>query len=196
MCGGLTSQPTFDIDTSSMQRRTKDPKTSVIHSGIRGIERAPWRRWRWIPSISSCSRDNFGRKSVVFVRRAAQPRKEWPFRAFFFLTAPLTITSYHTNKTSLAEAPFGPGGDDNGPGSEPPPRNRIGIATAIVPSRRRPPADPGKPSFPRFKVYYLPRRRVRFEPRPLDLRQGDLHDEKAYGRSEDICTNIRKPRIG
>ncbi|EJK67567.1 hypothetical protein THAOC_11380, partial [Thalassiosira oceanica] len=61
-------------------------------------------------------------------------------------------------------------GDDNGPGSEPPPRNRIGIATAFVPSRRRSPAAVGKPSFPRFKVYYLPRRRVRFEPRPLDLR--------------------------
>ncbi|EJK50054.1 hypothetical protein THAOC_31015, partial [Thalassiosira oceanica] len=39
-------------------------------------------------------------------------------------------------------------GDDNGPGSEPPPRNRIGIATAFVPSRRRSPAAPGKPSFP------------------------------------------------
>ncbi|EJK69839.1 hypothetical protein THAOC_08865 [Thalassiosira oceanica] len=41
----------------------------------------------------------------------------------FFLSAPLAITSYHTNKTRLAEAPFGPVGDDNGPGSEPPPHD-------------------------------------------------------------------------
>ena len=39
-----------------------------------------------------------------------------------------------------------------------------------MPSRRRPPAAVGKPIFPRFKVYYLPRRRVLAEPRPLDLR--------------------------
>ena len=41
---------------------------------------------------------------------------------------------------SLAEAPFGRVGDDNGPGSEPPPRIRIGIVTAFVPSRLRSPA--------------------------------------------------------
>ncbi|EJK77110.1 hypothetical protein THAOC_01080 [Thalassiosira oceanica] len=64
-------------------------------------------------------------------------------RGLFFLTAPLAITSYHTNKTRLAEAPFGLVGDDNGPGLEPPPRNRIGIATAFVPSRRRSPAVSG-----------------------------------------------------
>ncbi|EJK57002.1 hypothetical protein THAOC_23002, partial [Thalassiosira oceanica] len=45
--------------------------------------------------------------------------------AFFFLTALLAVTSYHTNKTRLAEAPFGPVGDDNGPGSEPPPHDRL-----------------------------------------------------------------------
>ncbi|EJK55360.1 hypothetical protein THAOC_24913 [Thalassiosira oceanica] len=56
-----------------------------------------------------------------------------------------------TNKTRLAEAPFRLVGDDNGPGSEPPPRNRIGIATAFVPSHRRSPSAPGKPSFPYFK---------------------------------------------
>ncbi|EJK45372.1 hypothetical protein THAOC_36016 [Thalassiosira oceanica] len=99
-------------------------------------------------------------------------------RAFLFLSGRLAPTSYHTNKTRLV-------GDDNWPGSEPPPRNRIGIATAFVPSRRRSPAAVGKPSFPRFKVYYLPRRRVRFEPRPLDLRHRLLHDARAYGRSED-----------
>ncbi|EJK53970.1 hypothetical protein THAOC_26491, partial [Thalassiosira oceanica] len=76
---------------------------------------------------------------------------------FFFLTAPLAITCYHTNKTLLAEAPFGPSGDDNGPGLEPPPRNRIGIVTAFMPCRRRSPAAPGKPIFPYFKADYLPR---------------------------------------
>ncbi|EJK69865.1 hypothetical protein THAOC_08839 [Thalassiosira oceanica] len=75
--------------------------------------------------------------------------------AFFFLTAPLAITCYHTNKTLLAEAPFGPSGDDNGPGLEPPPRNRIGIVTAFMPCRgglRR----PRKPIF-LLQADYLPR---------------------------------------
>ena len=40
-------------------------------------------------------------------------------------TAPLAITSYHTNKTRLAEAPFGPVGDDNGPVSEPAPHDHL-----------------------------------------------------------------------
>ncbi|EJK57273.1 hypothetical protein THAOC_22702, partial [Thalassiosira oceanica] len=48
-------------------------------------------------------------------------------RGLFFLTGRLAPTSYHTNETRLAEAPFGLVGDDNGPRSEPLPRNRIGI---------------------------------------------------------------------
>ncbi|EJK58799.1 hypothetical protein THAOC_21044 [Thalassiosira oceanica] len=83
-------------------------------------------------------------------------------RAFLFLSGRLAPTSYRTNKTRLAEAPFRLVGDDNGPGSEPPPRNRIGIATAFVPSHRRSPSAPGKPSFPYFKADYLPRRREQF----------------------------------
>ncbi|EJK68008.1 hypothetical protein THAOC_10865 [Thalassiosira oceanica] len=55
---------------------------------------------------------------------------------FFFLSAPLAITSYHTNKTRLAEAPFGPAGDDNGPGSEPPPHDDM-IASAMSRRSRR-----------------------------------------------------------
>ena len=153
-------------------------------------------------AVTSLSSFGLGLDSTPQVLRLHQPRfipSMWrggtTSRAFLFLSGRLAPTSYHTNKTRLAEAPFGPDGDDNGPGSEPPPRNRIGIATAIVPSRRRPPAAPGKPSFPRFKVYYLPRRRVRFEPRPLDLREGDLHDARTYRRSEGIYTNLRKPMI-
>ncbi|EJK77659.1 hypothetical protein THAOC_00491 [Thalassiosira oceanica] len=108
----------------------------------------------------------------------------------------LAPTSFHTNKTRLAEAPFGYIGDDNGPGSEPLPRNRIGIATAFVPSRRRSPAAAGKPSFPHFKVYYLPRQRVQVRAKTTDLRHQLLHDATPYERSEDICTNLQKPRIG
>ncbi|EJK55109.1 hypothetical protein THAOC_25195 [Thalassiosira oceanica] len=63
-----------------------------------------------------------------------------------------------------------------------------------MPSRRRPPAAVGKPSFPRFKVYYLLRRRVRFEPRPLDFRERDLPNATAYGGSEGIYNNLRNPR--
>ncbi|EJK59861.1 hypothetical protein THAOC_19867, partial [Thalassiosira oceanica] len=97
--------------------------------------------------------------------------------AFLFLSVPFRDTldsNYDTNKTQLDEAPFGRADDDYGPGSEPPPHDRLRYVSTFMPSRRRPPAAVGKPSFPRFKVYYLPRRRVRFEPRPLDFRERDL----------------------
>ncbi|EJK61557.1 hypothetical protein THAOC_17934, partial [Thalassiosira oceanica] len=61
-------------------------------------------------------------------------------------------------KLSLTEAPLGRVGDI-GPGSEPPPRNRIGIVTAFVPSSRQSPAAPRKPSFSYFIADYLPQRR-------------------------------------
>ena len=112
----------------------------------------------------------------------------------FFLTALLAITSYHTNKTRLDEAPFGHADDDNGPGLEPPLHDQKHYVSTFMLSRRRPPAAVGKPIFPRFKVYYLPRRRVRFEPRPLDLRERDLPNATAYGGTEGICNNLRNPR--
>ncbi|EJK67005.1 hypothetical protein THAOC_12014, partial [Thalassiosira oceanica] len=46
--------------------------------------------------------------------------------------------AYDTNKTRRAEAPFGPAGDDNGRRYEPPPRDRIGLVTAFMPSRAAP----------------------------------------------------------
>ncbi|EJK55511.1 hypothetical protein THAOC_24755 [Thalassiosira oceanica] len=95
------------------------------------------------------------------------------------------ISNYDTNKTRLAEAASGPDGDDNEPGSEPPPHDRFRYVSTFTPSRRRSQAAVGKPSFPRFKVYYLPRRCVRFEPRPLDFPDLLLHDKRTYGRSED-----------
>ncbi|EJK57324.1 hypothetical protein THAOC_22644, partial [Thalassiosira oceanica] len=109
------------------------------------------------------------------------------------------ISNYDTNKTRLDEAPFGRADDDNGPGSEPPPHdNKRYVSTFItITSRRRSPAAVGKQSFPRFKGYYIYLDDAcRFEPRPLDLREGDLHDARTYERSEDICINLRKPRIG
>ncbi|EJK70337.1 hypothetical protein THAOC_08310 [Thalassiosira oceanica] len=60
--------------------------------------------------------------------------------AFFSQTALLAITSYHTNKTRLTEAPAGPVGGDNGPGSEPPPHqlhHMIASGISAVSSGRR-----------------------------------------------------------
>ncbi|EJK47476.1 hypothetical protein THAOC_33794 [Thalassiosira oceanica] len=63
----------------------------------------------------------------------------------FFLTALLAITSYHTNKTHLAEAPFGPAGNDNGPGLEYRSR-RHGIVSSLPHGlRAEPPAVSGGP---------------------------------------------------
>ncbi|EJK77133.1 hypothetical protein THAOC_01054, partial [Thalassiosira oceanica] len=69
---------------------------------------------------------------------------EWAARA-----RPL---AYDTNKTRRAKAPFGPDGDDNGRKYEPPPPDRIGLVSSFMPSRRRLPAAPGKPSFPYLKA--------------------------------------------
>ncbi|EJK76140.1 hypothetical protein THAOC_02114 [Thalassiosira oceanica] len=111
-----------------------------------------------IPAVGALVSGSFVRHQAAEIRRRKSVGSAWRARigGFFFLTALLAVTSYHTNKTLLVEAPFGPFGDDNGPGLEPPPRNRIGIATAFMPSRRRSPTAPGKPSFPYFKADYLP----------------------------------------
>ncbi|EJK52539.1 hypothetical protein THAOC_28170 [Thalassiosira oceanica] len=73
-----------------------------------------------------------------------------------FLEGP-GISNYDTNKTQLDEAPFGRADDDYGPGSEPPPHDRLRYVSTFMPSRRRPPAAVGKPSFPRFKVFMGPK---------------------------------------
>ncbi|EJK46856.1 hypothetical protein THAOC_34456 [Thalassiosira oceanica] len=62
-------EPTTDFcekEISPMQRRTKDLKASAPTVGIRGLGPYFSRRRRWIPSISSCTRNNFGQESVVF----------------------------------------------------------------------------------------------------------------------------------
>ena len=107
--------------------------------------------------------------------------------------ATLKISNYDTNKTRSPRHLLAPAAMMNGPGSELPPHDRKRYVSRFITSRRRSPAAVGKPIFPRFKVYYLPRRRVRFEPRPLDLPEGYLHDATAYGGSEGICTNLRNP---
>ncbi|EJK77565.1 hypothetical protein THAOC_00595, partial [Thalassiosira oceanica] len=107
-------------------------------------------------------RDRLGGVSARFAIMSSDETAATGFGAFLFLSGRLALSSYHTNNTRLAEAPFAPFGDDNGPGSEPPPRNRIGIAMALMPSRRRSPAARGKQSFPYFKADYLPRRREQF----------------------------------
>ncbi|EJK54704.1 hypothetical protein THAOC_25646, partial [Thalassiosira oceanica] len=109
----------------------------------------------------------------------------WEQKVLKALLVLIQISNYHKNKTRLAEAASGPDGDDNEPGSEPPPHDCFRYVSTFTPSRRRSQAAVGKPSFPRFKVYYLPRRRVRFEPRPLDFPDLLLHDKRTYGRSED-----------
>ncbi|EJK57778.1 hypothetical protein THAOC_22147, partial [Thalassiosira oceanica] len=46
-------------------------------------------------------------------------------------------SNYDTNKTQLDEAPFGRADDDYGPGSEPPPHDRLRYVSTFMPSRRR-----------------------------------------------------------
>ena len=57
------------------------------------------------------------------------------------------------NKTRHAEASFDLYDDDNGPGSELPPQDRIGYVLAVTPSRRRSPAAVGKRSFALLSSY-------------------------------------------
>ncbi|EJK57635.1 hypothetical protein THAOC_22299, partial [Thalassiosira oceanica] len=86
-------------------------------------------------------------------------------------------------------------GDDNGPGSEPPPHGRFRYVSTFVTSCRRPPAAVGKPSFTYFPVDCLPHDVLRPD-EPTDLQEGDLPDATSYERSEDQGPNRRKPRIG
>ena len=65
---------------------------------------------------------------------------DWAARALFALP-----TSSKEQNTPT-EASFDLYGDDNGPGSEPPPQDRLRLVSAVTPSRRRSPAAVGKPS--------------------------------------------------
>ena len=58
-CVGPNNQRSFEMRNSMMQCRTEDLKTSAQTAGIRGIVPTAPRRRRWIPSISSCSRNKF-----------------------------------------------------------------------------------------------------------------------------------------
>ena len=98
-------------------------------------------------------------------------------------------------QTTRTETAYGPDGDDNGPGLEPPPHDRFHYVLAFVMSRRRPPAAVGKPSFACFPVDYLPHDVWRPD-EPTDLLEGDLPDATSYKRSKDIGPNRRNLRIG
>ena len=58
-CVGPNNQRSFEMRNSMMQCRTEDLKTSAQLAGIRGMVPTTSRRRRWIPSISSCSRNKF-----------------------------------------------------------------------------------------------------------------------------------------
>ncbi|EJK66141.1 hypothetical protein THAOC_12951, partial [Thalassiosira oceanica] len=108
---------------------------------------------------------------------------------------PKTMGTIDRAKQHRAEAAPGPDGDDNGPGSEPPPHGRFRYVSTFVTSRRRSPAAVGKPSFTYFPVDCLPHDVWRPD-EPTDLRDGDLPDATPCERSEDHGPNRRKPRIG
>ncbi|EJK60200.1 hypothetical protein THAOC_19494, partial [Thalassiosira oceanica] len=118
------------------------------------------------------------------------------YRAFLFLTALLAITSYHTNKTRLAEAPFGLVGDDNGPGSEPPPHDRFRYVSTFTTSRRWPPAALGKPSIPRFKgtIDRAKQHRAEAAPGPDGDDNGPGSEPPPHGRFRYVSTFVTSPR--
>ena len=56
---GPATNVSCEMRNSMMQCRTEDLKTSAQTAGIRGMVPYTSRRRRWIPSISSCSRNKF-----------------------------------------------------------------------------------------------------------------------------------------
>lgn len=123
--------------------------------------------------------------------RSPSRRRRWTPSASFAVESSLSYNMIE--QTTRAEAASGPDGDDNGPGSEPPPHNRFRCVLTFVTSRRRPPAAVGKPSFACFSVDYLPHDVWRPD-EPTNLRERNLPDATSYERSEDIGPNRRNPR--
>ncbi|EJK58782.1 hypothetical protein THAOC_21063, partial [Thalassiosira oceanica] len=91
------------------------------------------------------------------------------------------------------EAAPGPDGDDNGPGSEPPPHGRFRYVSTFVTSRRRPPAAVGKPIFAYFPVDYLLHDVCRPD-EPTDFPDLFLPDATSPESSEDHGPKRRNPR--
>ena len=123
--------------------------------------------------------------------RSPSRRRRWTPSASFAVESSLSYNMIE--QTTRAEAASGPDGDDNGPGSEPPPHNRFRYVSTFVTSRRRPPAAVGKPSFACFPVDYLPHDVWRPD-EPTNFRERDLLDATPYERSEDIGLTLRNPR--
>ncbi|EJK46361.1 hypothetical protein THAOC_34973 [Thalassiosira oceanica] len=101
-------------------------------------------------------------------------------------------------QTTRAEAASGPDGDDNRPGSEPPPHDRISYVMSRRSLRaagglRRPSESRALPTF--LSTIYLMMMCAGLRSQPI-LRHGDLRDSMAYERSEGMGPNRRNPRIG
>ncbi|EJK63843.1 hypothetical protein THAOC_15481 [Thalassiosira oceanica] len=147
------------------------------------------------------SRSFLASRSTIYLDDACgSSRDRWTFPIDLSMTQgrtgdPKTMGTIDRAKQHRAEAASGPDGDDNGPGSEPPPHCRFRYVSTFVTSRRRPPAAVGKPSFTYFPVDCLPHDVLRPD-EPTDLREGDLPDATSYERSEDIGPNRRNLRIG
>ncbi|EJK68388.1 hypothetical protein THAOC_10438 [Thalassiosira oceanica] len=136
------------------------------------------------------SRAFLASRSTIYLDDACgSSRDRWTFPIDFSMTQgrtgdPKTMGTIDRAKQHRAEAAPGPDGDDNGPGSEPPPHGRcFRYVSTFVTSRRRPPAAVGKPSFTYFPVDCLPHDVLRPD-EPTDLREGDLPDATSPERSE------------
>ena len=119
-CAGPAKRPlAFDRDYASKRRSTEDPKSMALTAGIReiGPSASCWRRR--IPSTSLCGR----KLSYLRYNRSENTQKHRP------------------------EVSFDLYDDDDGPGSEPPPQDRLRLVSVVTPSHRRSPAAVGKPSF-------------------------------------------------
>ncbi|EJK73836.1 hypothetical protein THAOC_04520, partial [Thalassiosira oceanica] len=103
---------------------------------------------------------------------------EWAARAHL----PTIQTKHAAPRLLLAPSEMITGADTNRCHRS---QDRIGLVTAFMPSRRRLPAAPGKPSFPYLKVYYLPRRCVLAEP---SQRTCDIESPRLDG-----ARKIRRP---
>ncbi|EJK56855.1 hypothetical protein THAOC_23172, partial [Thalassiosira oceanica] len=102
------------------------PKRASVPMGAMPMPPVPWLPW---PGVALGREVAGAGGSLVHAREHGSLSSsleefddDW---AFFFLSGRLAPTSYHTNKTRLAEAPFGPASDDNGPGSETQPHDRF-----------------------------------------------------------------------
>ncbi|EJK58195.1 hypothetical protein THAOC_21702 [Thalassiosira oceanica] len=151
------------------------------------------------PAVSGESRAFLASRSTIYLDDACgSSRDRWTCDIDYSMTQGRTgdpktkvgtsgiigIGTIDRAKQHRAEAAPGPDGDDNGPGSEPPPHGRFRYVSTFVTSRRRP-----QPSFTYFPVDCLPHDVLRPD-EPTDLREGDLPDG-LQRRSKDPKTSAQ-----